>query len=159
MNILTYPGYAIFTTPIQAARNRLKSPSLTETGAKDSLMALAMINSDNFNFLQEYISCRNAGLSDLLQPTGSTDIIDQMDELGVHLHTSIKLFDALFHHGNVQFDVNSTMVALNELLGASAEIWPRFLPGEIDVMVRTGFTVNYNHPTLAELKTSAGTSG
>lgn len=140
---------------ITAARKTLKAPSLSETRAKDSLLALAMIKGENFNFLQEYISCRNDGLAELLKASSSTDTLDQMEELGIHLHNSIKLFDALFHHGNASPLVNLPFISLNDLLGASAELWPRFLPMEIDAMTRTGFTINFTPPPSTELKESA----
>ena len=78
-----------------------------------------------------------------------------MEEVGVHLHNSIKLFDTLFHHGAASPLINLSFTSLTDLLGATAEFWPQFLPSEIDSITRSGFTVNYKTPTQEKLKQSA----
>ena len=122
--------------------------------AKDALLALALINGEPFDFLGEFISCRNAGLEDLLS-ADHQDAEERMEQLGIHLHNSIHLFDTLFFHGIASPLVNLKFVPLNELLGAKAELWPRFLPLEIDSMCRTGFVVNFQAADHGELRAKA----
>jgi hypothetical protein len=82
------------------------------------------------------------GLTSLLS-NGHSDTMEQMIEFGHHLHNSIKLFDLLFHHGSASPLADTTFETLSELLGTTAELWPRFLPSEIDAIARSGFTVSY----------------
>ena len=142
------------TNIIAAAKGALKSADLSANDAVTALLTISSLkNEADFDFLAEFVNCRVQGLASLLK--GAHIDSDELEGLGKNIHNSIKLFDTLFLHGNSSPLFQSQTTSFSDLIGAKTELWPRFLPKEVNIMTETPVDNKYRIPTSDKISASA----
>lgn len=145
------------TNIIAAAKGSLKAADLSPDEAATALLTISFMKNEKqeFDFLSEFVNCRVNGLSQLLK--GAHVDSDELESLGRNIHNSIKLYDTLFLHGSNSPLFLSQQTTFSELIGAKAELWPRFLPQEVYKMTEAPMDNKYRIPTSDKLSASANT--